>query len=156
MSQHVGNCFLGAQKRTKRLAMKVSQKFFGSYVKKGTSLGASARVANQQIYGAQFVPHAKEGFLDLCLVRNVTRPEDASFRSYAQSFANLFQRIRIARQRRHAIAFAREDFYEARADARTNSGYDRYFIFRHTLSSFCSSRAPHWALHKMSCARMDN
>src|ERR1700722_393478 len=156
MSQHLGNCFLGAQKRTKRLAMKISQKFFGGYVKERTSLGASARVANQQIYRAQFVPHAKEGFLDLCLVRNVSRPEDASFRSYTQSYANLFQRIRIARQRRHAIAFARKDFYETRADARTNSGYDRYLIFRHTLSSFGFSRAPHQALHKMSCERMDN
>ena len=67
MSQHVGNCFLGAEERAKRLAMKVAQKFFGSYVKERTSLGASARVANQQIYRAQFIAHAKESILDLFL-----------------------------------------------------------------------------------------
>src|ERR1700691_1269755 len=105
MSQHLRNCFLGAQKRTERLAMKVPQKFFRRYVKKRTSLGASARVADQQIQGAQFVPHAKEGFLDLLLVRNVSCPEDASFRNYAESFADLFQRVGVACQRYHAVTF---------------------------------------------------
>src|SRR6185369_10648775 len=105
MSQHVGNCFLGAKERAKRLAVEVLEKVLRSDVKKGTPLSAPASVANQEMHWPQFVAHTSEGLLDLLLIGNVGGPEDATLRCCAKSHADLIQGSGLPCQRYDSVPF---------------------------------------------------